>query len=147
MAKADVARAEARKRRLCKGNLLTTLDCIGEICGGAGGASTADGDGLREWSRTDLSFRQWSEPGAPVHFETLGLVASSKGRFRRQVNPMSERRALVVGATGIAGSNLAHHLVNKGWEVFGLARNPQAGAKIQPLAADLLDKNSVERAL
>lgn len=60
---------------------------------------------------------------------------------------MSERRALVVGATGIAGSNLAHHLVNKGWEVFGLARNPQAGTKIQPLAADLLDKSSVERAL
>ena len=60
---------------------------------------------------------------------------------------MSQRKALVVGATGIAGSNLAHHLVSKGWEVYGLARNPQSGTKIQAIAADLTDHHSVRRAL
>jgi nucleoside-diphosphate-sugar epimerase len=53
----------------------------------------------------------------------------------------------VVGATGIAGSNLAHHLAGKGWDVYGLARNPEPGTGIQPVAADLTDRNSVERAL
>lgn len=60
---------------------------------------------------------------------------------------MSERRALVVGATGIAGINLAQHLTNKGWDVYGLARNPQSGANIRPVAADLLDEASVKQAL
>lgn len=60
---------------------------------------------------------------------------------------MVQRKALVVGSTGIAGGNLAHHLVGRGWEVYGLARNPQSGAGIKPLAADLLDENSVKQAL
>jgi nucleoside-diphosphate-sugar epimerase len=60
---------------------------------------------------------------------------------------MSQRKALVVGATGIAGINLAQHLVSKGWGVYGLARNPQPGTGIQPVAADLTDKNSVKQAL
>src|SRR5580704_8937529 len=64
-----------------------------------------------------------------------------------QVVSMSQRKALVVGATGIAGSNLAQHLVKQGWEVYGLARNPQTGTAIQPVAADLTDANSVHRAL
>jgi nucleoside-diphosphate-sugar epimerase len=60
---------------------------------------------------------------------------------------MGGRRALVVGATGIAGNNLARHLAGNGWEVYGLARKPEAGDKIRPVAADLLDKNSVKKAL
>jgi nucleoside-diphosphate-sugar epimerase len=60
---------------------------------------------------------------------------------------MSQRKALVVGATGIAGRNLAQHLVSQGWEVYGLARNPQSGSEIHPIAADLLDKNSLIQAL
>ena len=60
---------------------------------------------------------------------------------------MVQRRALVVGSTGIAGGNLAHHLAGSGWEVYGLARNPQSGARIEPLAADLLDEYSVKQAL
>jgi nucleoside-diphosphate-sugar epimerase len=57
------------------------------------------------------------------------------------------RRALVVGSTGIAGNNLAHHLANEGWDVYGLARKPQTGDRIQPIAADLLDKKSLKEAL
>ena len=60
---------------------------------------------------------------------------------------MSQRKALVVGATGIAGRNLAQHLDNQGWEVYGLARNPQSSGGIHPIAADLLDKNSLTQAL
>jgi nucleoside-diphosphate-sugar epimerase len=60
---------------------------------------------------------------------------------------MSQRSALVVGATGIAGGNLAQHLVHKGWDVYGLARKPQPGPGIQPIAADLLDENSLKQAV
>ena len=28
-------------------------------------------------------------------------------------------RAVIAGATGLIGSNLANHLVSKGWEVYG----------------------------
>ncbi|MGO9107778.1 MAG: GDP-mannose 4,6-dehydratase [Thermoguttaceae bacterium] len=31
-------------------------------------------------------------------------------------------RAVIAGATGLIGSNLAAHLVSKGWEVHGIAR-------------------------
>ncbi|MET0721307.1 MAG: NAD-dependent epimerase/dehydratase family protein, partial [Tardiphaga sp.] len=34
--------------------------------------------------------------------------------------------ALVVGASGIVGNNLARHLQGKGWQVHGLARRPAA---------------------
>jgi len=32
--------------------------------------------------------------------------------------------ALVVGASGITGSNLAEKLISQGWTTYGLARNP-----------------------
>jgi nucleoside-diphosphate-sugar epimerase len=35
------------------------------------------------------------------------------------------KRAVSAGATGMIGSNLAEHLVGKGWEVYGIARKPQ----------------------
>ncbi len=60
---------------------------------------------------------------------------------------MSERRVLIVGVTGIAGGNLAQHLVDRGWQVHGLARNPQSAEKIQPIAVDLLDREAAARAL
>jgi GDP-D-mannose dehydratase len=34
-------------------------------------------------------------------------------------------RAVIAGATGLIGNNLADHLVSKGWEVYGIARKPQ----------------------
>jgi len=56
--------------------------------------------------------------------------------------------ALVVGATGIAGSNLAIKLLEKGWTVFGLSRNPKNDIKgLQPIAADLLHTESLVSAL
>lgn len=56
--------------------------------------------------------------------------------------------ALVVGASGITGVNLAEKLISKGWETYGLARNPNQEIKdLKPIAADLLDKSSLEQAL
>ena len=56
--------------------------------------------------------------------------------------------ALVVGASGISGSNLAAELIDNGWEVYGLARNPpQDVPGVHPVAADLLDPASLEAAL
>ncbi|WP_445220256.1 SDR family oxidoreductase [Bradyrhizobium sp. Pa8] len=48
--------------------------------------------------------------------------------------------ALVVGASGIVGSNLARHLSDRGWQVLGLARRPPSGLDgVRPIAADLQD--------
>ena len=56
--------------------------------------------------------------------------------------------ALVVGASGITGSNLAEKLISKGWETYGLARNPNPEINnLKPIAANLLNKNSLEQAL
>ena len=56
--------------------------------------------------------------------------------------------ALVVGASGITGSNLAEKLIAEGWVTYGLARNPNTGiAGLDPVQADLLDVNSLEKAL
>jgi len=50
-----------------------------------------------------------------------------------------ENKALVVGATGITGSNLAEKLVSKGWTTYGIARNPNTAIEgLQPIAANLL---------
>jgi nucleoside-diphosphate-sugar epimerase len=57
-------------------------------------------------------------------------------------------KALIVGSSGIVGSNLARHLGGRGWEVYGLARRPQKtfGGMV-PIAADLLDISSLRTAL
>jgi len=57
--------------------------------------------------------------------------------------------ALIVGVTGIAGRNLAEHLLEAGgWTVHGLARHPEtAPAGVRPVAADLRDAESVRQAL
>ncbi len=59
-----------------------------------------------------------------------------------------EKVALVVGASGITGSNVARKLMSTGWPTFGLARNPQNNiAGLNPVAANLLDRGSLESAL
>ncbi|WP_432713006.1 SDR family oxidoreductase [Pedobacter sp.] len=59
-----------------------------------------------------------------------------------------EKIALVVGASGITGSNLAEKLIDKGWKTYGLARNPNKDIdNLLPVAADLLDTASLQKAL
>jgi nucleoside-diphosphate-sugar epimerase len=56
--------------------------------------------------------------------------------------------ALVVGASGITGSNLAEKLISKGWATYGLSRNPKSEiANLQPIATDLMDLDSLKSAL
>ncbi|EDM38646.1 hypothetical protein PBAL39_21275 [Pedobacter sp. BAL39] len=56
--------------------------------------------------------------------------------------------ALVVGASGITGANLAERLMDSGWETYGLARTPNTDNKLlKPIAADLLDVDSLRLAL
>ncbi|MGI4758640.1 MAG: SDR family oxidoreductase [Janthinobacterium lividum] len=61
---------------------------------------------------------------------------------------MTQKTALIVGATGIVGLNLAQHLQQAGgWTIHGLARNPALPAGIQPLAADLQNPEAVRAAV
>ncbi len=56
--------------------------------------------------------------------------------------------ALVVGSTGITGGNLAERLISKGFTTYGLARHPRTELKgLIPIAADLLDTDSLNKAL
>lgn len=56
--------------------------------------------------------------------------------------------AVVVGATGITGSNLAVELISEGFTTFGLSRNPNESIKnLIPVKADLLNIQSLENAL
>lgn len=57
------------------------------------------------------------------------------------------RTALVVGASGIAGSAVATLLLEHGWTVHGLARRPGRNAAIQPVVADLHDARNTAAAL
>lgn len=60
----------------------------------------------------------------------------------------AKNRALVVGATGITGSNLASELISQGWTVYGLSRNTNNNIpELLPVKADLLDMNSLHTAL
>jgi nucleoside-diphosphate-sugar epimerase len=56
--------------------------------------------------------------------------------------------ALIVGVSGIVGNNLARHLTGRGWAVNGLARRPATDIPgVLPVAADLLDRAGLDRAL
>lgn len=56
--------------------------------------------------------------------------------------------ALVVGSTGITGGNLAERLISKGFTTDGLARHPRTEPEgLIPIAADLLDTDSLNKAL
>jgi nucleoside-diphosphate-sugar epimerase len=57
------------------------------------------------------------------------------------------KTALVVGASGIAGSATSRLLVDQGAEVLGLARRPQPQDGVTPVAADLQDPASLAAAL
>jgi nucleoside-diphosphate-sugar epimerase len=56
--------------------------------------------------------------------------------------------ALVAGVTGISGGNLARRLLDDGWQVSGLCRDPGGlDERIEPLAADLEDAEAVAAAV
>lgn len=56
--------------------------------------------------------------------------------------------ALVVGATGITGSNLAEKLIEKGWITYGLSRHPNTEISgLKPIAADLLNPADLQAKL
>ncbi|MCJ2053394.1 SDR family oxidoreductase [Methylobacterium sp. J-070] len=55
--------------------------------------------------------------------------------------------ALIVGASGIVGSATAALLHREGWTVAGLARHPVRQDGVEPVAGDLQDPASLERAL
>ena len=58
------------------------------------------------------------------------------------------RTALVVGASGIVGRNLAELLAaDPSWQVYGLARRPVPQQGVEAVAADLLDPASLASAL
>ncbi|AZA76559.1 SDR family oxidoreductase [Chryseobacterium sp. G0186] len=59
-----------------------------------------------------------------------------------------ENVALVVGATGITGSNLAEELIAQGWITYGLSRNPNSNISgLRSIKADLLNEQSLMDAL
>ncbi|WP_026898934.1 SDR family oxidoreductase [Daejeonella oryzae] len=59
-----------------------------------------------------------------------------------------DKIALVVGASGIVGSNLSERLISYGWPTYGLARNPSIEIEnLIPVAADLLNKQNLTQAL
>ncbi len=64
------------------------------------------------------------------------------------MNTAHTRRALVVGATGIAGQTVSRQLVEAGWEVHGLARRGNSMVDgVIPIQADLLDAEATAAAL
>ena len=62
---------------------------------------------------------------------------------------MYHKRALVVGATGIVGLNVAEHLRDLGgWEIHGMSRRPPLGASwMTSHRIDLLDRDSALAAI
>jgi len=65
-----------------------------------------------------------------------------------QKNPQIKNIALVVGATGMAGSNLADKLLDNGWEVYGLSRSSKIESpEVKPITADLLNVAQLTAAL
>lgn len=57
-------------------------------------------------------------------------------------------QALIVGATGITGSNLAEHLLEiGGWDVLGLSRSQSRVRGVKTLSCDLTDAASVKAAI
>lgn len=62
---------------------------------------------------------------------------------------MFDKRALIVGVTGIVGNNLARQLLAEGgWEVHGISRKPPGGlSRVKHVAVDVLDAEATRRAL
>lgn len=62
---------------------------------------------------------------------------------------MFDKRALIVGVTGIVGNNLARQLLAEGdWEVLGISRKAPLGlSRVKHLAVDVLDPEATRRGL
>ena len=62
---------------------------------------------------------------------------------------MSEKVALVIGASGMVGGNLASHIAGlSGWRAFGVSRKPPAGPKrFEHISFDLLNVDQCHAAL
>ena len=62
---------------------------------------------------------------------------------------MYAKRALIVGATGIVGLNVAEHLRDQGgWEIHGVSRRPSLGASYMiSHQVDLMDHDTAVAAL
>jgi nucleoside-diphosphate-sugar epimerase len=80
------------------------------------------------------------------------MAARSIRSFDRLTEPekkMYQKRALVVGATGIVGLNVAERLVELGgWEIHGVSRRPPVGTSwMEVHKTDLLDRESALAAL
>jgi nucleoside-diphosphate-sugar epimerase len=64
------------------------------------------------------------------------------------MNTSHKRRALVVGATGIAGQTVSRQLLDAGWDVYGLARRGNSMVDgVTPIQVDLLDAPATASAL
>ena len=62
---------------------------------------------------------------------------------------MAKNTALIVGASGIVGRNLAAHLASQAdrWSIYGLARKPALIDGVQSISADLLQPASLRQIL
>lgn len=59
-----------------------------------------------------------------------------------------ERRALIVGSTGIVGQTVSRQLAEQGWTTYGLSRSGSVDIEgVTNLTADLLDQKSLAAAL
>jgi nucleoside-diphosphate-sugar epimerase len=62
---------------------------------------------------------------------------------------MFQKRALVIGVTGIVGLNIAEHLLRAGdWEIVGVSRRPPVGLSgVKSIRLDVLDPSATKTAL
>jgi nucleoside-diphosphate-sugar epimerase len=65
----------------------------------------------------------------------------------REAKGPAQQTALVVGASGIAGSAVVQQLAAGGWDVLALSRTPMELTGVRHVPADLTDPESVTRAL
>lgn len=63
------------------------------------------------------------------------------------MNAPGTRTALVVGATGIAGSALCRELAQEGWNVVGVGRRPTSVAGMRHVSVDITDAEATRAAL
>jgi nucleoside-diphosphate-sugar epimerase len=64
------------------------------------------------------------------------------------INTDTNKTALVIGGSGIAGSSIVKRLNESGdWTVLSLSRNPVSGSPARHIAADLLSVDSLAQAL
>ena len=67
--------------------------------------------------------------------------------MRSSSDTVDTRTALVVGASGIAGSALVDRLAEEGWDVVGLSRNPLRRRDVRHVSADLTSVENLREAL